>query len=163
MKKKMGAMELSFGMIFSIILIVVFIAFAVYAIQKFLGISDTARINSFKDALQSDVDKMWRGSQGSQEKEYNLPSKIKKICFAYYSSESKGPNSNMYEELRRGYYENENLFFYPINSADGLTFKVEHIDIGKITEDENPLCFDNEVKLIIKKNFEDALVIIEKT
>ena len=61
-------MNISFGMIFSILLIVFFIAFAFYGIKKFLGFQDTIKIEKFLDDLQSDVDRVWRGSQASQEK-----------------------------------------------------------------------------------------------
>ena len=63
---KRGQMKLSFCMIFSIILILAFLAFTVYAIRKFLGIQTSVQIGKFGDDLQTDVDKMWRGSQGSE-------------------------------------------------------------------------------------------------
>ena len=136
-------MKLSFGMIFSIILIIFFIVFAFYAIQKFLGISDEVKMGKFKDNLQSDVEKMWKSSQGSQEVEYNLPSKINKVCF----------KNNEYE----------NLVFESDDFVQG--YNMNHIDIEKITENENPFCIENvngKVKMTIKKNFEDVLVRIER-
>ena len=79
--KKRGQMKISFGMIFSIILIIIFISFAFFAIKKFIGIQDAMKIGQFGDQLQSDIDKLWRGSQGSQEVEYFIPSKIESVCF----------------------------------------------------------------------------------
>ena len=76
---KRGQMNISFGMIFSIILIVVFIAFAFFAIQKFLDIQNSVQVGKFGADFQADIDKMWRGSQGSQENKYFLPSKIKYV------------------------------------------------------------------------------------
>ena len=159
-------MRLSFGMIFSIILIVIFISFSIFSIQKFLDIQDTVQIGKFTDNFQADIDKMWRGSQGSVEKEYILPKGVIYICFTDYSSEKKGEYENIYGAFLEVYFEKENFFFYPVGSGQGLDSKeIKHIDLEKITENENPLCIENlngKVKLIIKKNFGEALVTITK-
>ena len=141
---KRGQMKLSFGMIFSIILIIIFIVFAFYAISKFIGMQRIAQVGQFVDCLQSDVDKMWKGTQGSQEAEYSLPKKIKEVCFTDD--------------------EYENLFFYPEGSSEGFnSIEIKHIDIEKITENENPFCIQNtdgKVKMIVKKGFGEELVMI---
>lgn len=138
---KRGQLKLSFGMIFSIILIIIFIAFAFYAILKFLGLQDSVKIAQFTDNLQDDINKMWRGS-GSQEVEYSVPSKIKSICFV----------DNEYENLK-------------FRSDEFIGGKeIEHINITKMIE-EGDFCIDNikgKVKMIIKKDYGDALVTIEK-
>ena len=148
MKRDKGQMELSFGMIFSIILIIVFIAFAFYAIYKFLGIQDSAKIGLFKNDLQSDVDKMWRSSQGSQEVEYSLPLKVKEICFVN---------------------EDENLI---LNSGSEEFIKIieryniTHINVVEMTDENSELCIENikgQVKMIIKKNYGENFVLIEKS
>ena len=159
-------MKLSFGMIFSIILIIIFIAFAFYAISKFLDIGNTAQVARFTNSLQTDIDKVWRGSQASQEQEYFLPSKIEFICFIDYNSNKRGTKDLIYNELEQTYYESENLFFYPLGSAQGLNAKeVKHIDIEKTTEEDNPLCIEKikgKVKMRLEKDFGEALVSIEK-
>ena len=71
-KRKKAQIKLSFGMIFSIILIIVFLAFAFYAIKVFLGIQNTAQIGKFISDLKSDVDRVWKSTESSEEKEYNL-------------------------------------------------------------------------------------------
>lgn len=81
MKNKMAAMELSFGMIFSIILIIVFIAFAIYGIGKFLNLQKNIQTKTFAENLNFDIDKLWK-SQGSQPVEYSLPANVEKICFS---------------------------------------------------------------------------------
>ena len=86
-------MKISFGMIFSIILIIVFIAFAGYAIVKFINMQQTIQIETFKNDLQNDVNAMWE-SEGSQTVEYYLPKKITAVCF---------------DEGNRLYFEGENI------------------------------------------------------
>ena len=164
--EKGGQEHLSFGMIFSIILIVVFVAFAVYAITKFLSIGEIAQIAKFAEQMESDIDKIWKGSQGSRTAEYFLPSKIEYVCFADYNSNKKGANQGFYDELNLVYSSGENLFFYPVGSSEGLTSKeVKHIDIEKITEKENPYCIkntDGKIKITLKKDFSEALVTITR-
>ncbi len=75
-----GAMELSFGMLFSIILIIIFIAFAIYGIGKFLNFQKNIQTKTFVNDLQFDIDKLWN-SQGSQPVEYSLPINVEKVCF----------------------------------------------------------------------------------
>ena len=166
--RKKGDMNISFGMIFSIIMIIIFVTFAFYAIQKFLGFSNSAQAGQFTSSLQLDVDRIWRGSQATENKDYNLPTKVKYICFADYSptANKKGENEDFYDELNQAFFGDENLFFYPPGSGEGFdSVKIKHIDLEKITENENPLCFPNvkgKISLTIKKDFNEALVSIEK-
>lgn len=161
--KKKGQMELSFGMIFSIILIIIFIAFAVYALIKFLSIQRTAEIATFINDFQTDINKMWQGSSGSQQKTYSLPSRVEKVCLIDYSMSGKG-ETDVYDELEQYFYEKENLFFYPAGSGDGIDAKeIQHLDIKKITQTKNPYCLINngKVSFTIKKDLNEALVKIE--
>jgi len=81
MKRKRGAMELSFGMLFSIILIIIFIAFAVYGIGKFLNLQKNIQTKTFVNDLNYDIDKLWR-SQGSQPVTYTDPVNVERVCFS---------------------------------------------------------------------------------
>jgi len=162
--KKKGQIELSFGMIFSIILIIIFLSFAFFVIKKFLDMKDALEAGRFASQLQDDVDKMWKSSQGSQEQEYIISSKIEKVCFADFDSNNAGNDSELYRKLKQVYYGNENLFFYPVGSGNGIdAIRIEYINIEKITEENNPYCIENngKVKLTINKNFDEVLVNIE--
>jgi len=130
-------MKISFGMIFSIILIIVFLAFAFWGIKKFMGVQESALIAKFGSDVQEDVDKLWSGSQGNPTVEYSLPRKIEGVCF-----EETG-------------YE-ENFYFEPQKYGSG---NIEHLDIsGKI-------CFPNEggkVTITFSKDFGETLVSLSK-
>ena len=155
-------MQLSFGMIFSIILIVAFLVFAIFAITKFIGMGEDVKLLDFKTGLQEDVDKMWKGGQGSQELEYFLPNKIKEVCIVDFDSRF---SSEKYSDFQRVYYGEENLAFYPVGSADGLdSTKIKNLDVEKITLERNPKCFvveNGKVKIILSKKFEDTLVLMK--
>jgi len=138
-------MKMSFGMIFSIILIVIFLAFAFYAIKKFLEFQDTLKIEKFFDDLQADVDNTWKGPQSSSPREYSLPKKINSVCFTDD--------------------EYENLFFESEKIIRGTN--IEYIDIETITNNgrDDPFCILNEkgkIQLMIKKDFGETLVTITR-
>lgn len=163
-REKEGQMKLSFAMIFSIILIILFVSFSFYAIQKFLGITNSIQIGKFTEDLQNDIDKIWKSSQGSDKNRYSLPSKIELVCFVDYDSSKRGSNQNLYDELKTEYYGTKNLFFYPLKASEGLGSKtIKNIDLSKITQSENPFCIENingKVSIAAKKDFNEQLVTI---
>ncbi len=163
---KRGQTKLSFGMIFSIILIILFLSFGFWGIKKFITLSDVAKITQFKDGLQGDVDKLWRGSQGAQDVEYYLPKDIEYVCFIDYLSDQGGGYSQIYSDMRNTFMEYENMFLYPIGSSDGLdSTQIKHVDLFSTTSNENPFCIENQggkIKLRIKKDFGDESVTILK-
>lgn len=138
-KNRRGQLKLSFGMIFSIFLIIIFLAFAFYVIPKFLGFQDTLKLGSFIKEFQSDIDKMWKSSQGSQEVEYNLPKEITRICFD----------------------EQTRLYFQPLGVGGNLDYKtIQHLNVA------NNFCIDvidGKLSAIIKKDFNEVLVRIENS
>jgi uncharacterized protein (UPF0333 family) len=74
-------MQISFGMIFSILLIIVFVVFAFFGIKKFLEVQDKIVVKNFINNLNNDLEKMWKSSRGSQEAIYVFPNKIEEVCF----------------------------------------------------------------------------------
>ena len=160
-----GQTEMSFGMIFSIILIIFFLTFAFFGIKIFLGIQDSAKTTKFLSDMQSDIDKAWRSSQSSQEKVYSLPSKNEEVCFVDFASSSRGQNSGIYDELKRAYYGSENMVFYPVDFEETESTRINNIDLERITEEENPFCIknvDGKVGLRLTKDLSDALVTLER-
>jgi|SRR3989344_4212698 len=146
-KSKRSEMQLSFGMIFSIILIVAFLAFGFYAIRGFLGVQDAAKIGQFRDKLQDDVNDAWRASQASQELTYTLPDKVKEICFI--------------DEEQYG----QNLVLKPNEAADGVSpILIENINISAITRG-NEYCVDvvdGKLELMVGKEFGENLVLVTR-
>lgn len=158
-------MQISFGMIVSVILIVVFLSVTFYAIGKFLELQKTVQIGKFVENLQFDIDKTWKSSQGSQEFSYNLPSRIQKVCLVDFDKSGTGKDNEIYFDLKKSFYGSENLVFYPIGSGEGLDSTIiEHIDLDKITEFQNPFCVENKngkVNFTISMEFGDNLVKIK--
>ncbi len=132
--KKKGQMKLSFGMIFSIILIIVFISLAVYVIYKLVGIQKNAEIGMFVTDLQEHIDALWNSPKGLQEQDYRLPSKINSVCFT----------------------ETSEVFFKPRGSGGSFEYTViNHVDI------EEEFCIENingEIKINLEKKYDEVLV-----
>lgn len=164
---KRAQMNMSFGMIFSIILIVVFIAFAFYGIMKFLDYQKKIQVGQFVTYLQDDINKIYSSSQGSIPRSYVLPSKIEYVCIGDFSKPGKGNNSVFWRdfELFSSGGEN-NLFFYPREAGQGYSgLKIDHIDSVKITEVDNPYCIktvNSKVKMNIKIDLGDTLVTLTR-
>jgi len=142
--RKKAQVELSFGMIFSIILIIAFLVVAFYAIKKFIDFRDKAQIETFIDDLNSAIYKTWNSDQvSSKNVEYILPKKIESVCFT--NKETK----NFYLKLK--------------NYVDRR--EIVHINIEKITYDEDPYCIENKngkVKMILKKDSKESSVTITR-
>ncbi len=158
-------MELSFGMIFSIILIIVFISFSVYVTIKFLGFQDKVKIENFKESVQNSVNDIWKGTQGKNTVSYALPNSIEKICFFDKTANAKGKDKDFYN-LFLGLSLQENLMFYPEASGEGDNgIKIDNINLKNITALENPLCVDNiggKVTMNLKMNYGESLVTISR-
>ncbi len=135
-------MKLSFGMIFSIFLIIIFIAFAFYAIKKVVAVQKDVQIKQFMTRLQSNVDTAWRATDSNKVEEYILPTKIKAVCFRN---------------------QEENLFF--ISSSPIPGGKIKHINIEKMTAEKDPFCIntsEGRISLQLKKTYGENLVEITK-
>jgi hypothetical protein len=158
---KKAQIKISFGMIFSIFLIVAFLAFGFGVIYKFLGLMESAKTADFVNDFQNDVDTLWKSTMGANPGSYTLPSKVQKVCLADFSIPSKGKNSELIRDLNMDYSGNENLFLYPSRGLDLSSFEIKHLDLEKIVQNENPFCFEvvkGKVNIQIKMNSGDALV-----
>jgi len=151
MKQKRGQQKLSFGMIFSIILIVLFISFAVWGVTKLIQTKENVEIEKFPSDLQDDVDEVWKSTYGEQKTSYTLPKEIDKVCFM---KTDFGKNMKLTEK------------------KDGLDrtrgeYNIEHIDIDSIVSEGEggEYCIENvdkNIKLTLKKEEGNSQVIIEK-
>lgn len=142
---KQGQLDISFGMIFSILLIIAFIAFAVYGIVMFLSLQKCASTGLFKNELQTEIDRAWNSEETSFSKEIALPSQIKKICFVNLSLARKGEFQEEYRQIQNYGGTSYNIYFLPLEqTCQGQTgFLLKHIDLKKIVESKNPYCISN--------------------
>ncbi len=157
-KKAQQTMGMPFGMIFAIFLIVVFIVFAFMVAKSFLNFGESASVGSFYNDLQKAVNVAIQSQESNSNFVIDLPSGIKKVCFANLSARitNKGIDYNSIKD-----YEvyDANTFLIPPEKAQGMQWKkINRINITKITEEKNPYCVNVSSKLKIKKGFYDRLV-----
>ncbi len=153
-------MGLPFGLIFSIFLIVIFIAVAFMAGKSFLDISTCSKVGLFYEDFEREVDLVWKGGKVEKEIEIGLPSGIKKICFGNLSEGISITNDGEeYENLYHlGYYK-ANIFLYPQQKACDMPYKYfKHLDIANITSEQNPYCIEANAPIKISKGIYDKLV-----
>jgi len=96
--KKRGQMKLSFGMIFSIILVVLFLSFGFYGIKTLLDTQDKVQVEKFVDGLQKKVNDMQGSNYGSDEVSFLLPSHIEGICFVNEKNNLQLHEEDFFEE-----------------------------------------------------------------
>ena len=160
---KKADINLSFGVIFSIILIAVFVFAAIYAINFFLNYSKCLQVGRFYDNLEDDVSRA-RHSSSVVNKPFkiSLPNNIDKICFANLSATITNPGED-YEALRIYEGLDRNLFLIPEENGCGMpSKKINGLNIGKIIEGENPYCIDSDGTLILTKRIYDKTVFLER-
>jgi hypothetical protein len=165
---KKGQLKISFGMIFSIILIIAFLGVAIYAIVQFLSLLQCAETGMFKEDLQNKIDRAWKGGESRATFSKDLPSGLTRVCFIDLNGQAKGEHSNIFENISRRYggRDGKNMFFWPMGEACSgqESFQIKHINISKITSRKNPYCIEAErgkVTIKIEKGIYDALVNIK--
>ena len=153
-------MGLPFSLIFSIFLIVVFIVAAFIAVNYFLGLGRTSEVGLFYRDLQTAVDEAWSGQSSEFNFEVKLPSGIKQICFANLSEKITGSQTD-YQQIKNYDVYDANVFLLPPENAERMEYKlIQHINVSRITEQQNPYCVSTDKDLKIKKDFYDKLVAI---
>jgi len=164
-KRAEGSMEMSFSMIFTVILIVFFILVSFMAIRYLLKLQTCNQIGGFVDEFQSKVTDIWNSQKEDYELKKTLPTAIEYVCFANLEDNFKGDNNEILEELE--FYQggfDSNMFIYPKEKAcDMPAQKIKHLDIEKITKTKNPYCIQvirGKINIKIEKDFLDELVTI---
>lgn len=157
-----GVFGLSFGMIFSIILIVFFFIGAFMGIRAFLSYQKCALLNIFVGEVQQKVDEAWNSQSASFRFNSSLPSGVEYICFINLSAPANNTNPTekaIYDDILAGYYEaDKNLHIYAPKKDYCLKWKtIKHLDLAK----KNPVCAKvtrNIVSIKVERTFDSPLV-----
>ncbi len=129
---KGGQFQISFGMIFSLIIIAATLAVAGYMIVKFMNTGDSVLCAKFKESLQKSIDDAWRsdGASIDTRKELlpSLPGDVKEVCFGNstqlpLASKDRGT----YEYLQEYFLPGKNLYLTPSTSCKGdFSYTLKH-------------------------------------
>lgn len=157
--KKSGQLDLSFGFIFGIIIIVATLAVAFYVISHFMKLSRCSETGLFYSDLQSEIDKAWASSMTQKTFSGKLPSNIDSICFGNLSLGNPINDSRtQYESLSRYKGLTKNTFIYPYAKACNSQLAnrfTEHIQVPRF------FCVPvvgGTAKIILSKNSTSNLV-----
>ncbi|MFH1307921.1 MAG: hypothetical protein ABIH72_03645 [archaeon] len=163
MRGKRGDMQLPFGMIFSIFLIVLFVIIAFIAINHFLELRKCTQIASYMGDLKDSVDIVWKSPSSSQEFSGYMPKDIDYLCFVDFSKASTN-KKDIFDELKRYDIYEASVYLYPPEQACNLPYYyIPDINISKITNRLNPYCIENidsKISFRIEKGYYERLVCI---
>ena len=159
---KRGQFEISFGMIFSIFIIIATVAVAFYVIKEFLSVNECAGIGGFYDDFQREITKEWQSSISKGVYTGTLPTSIEYACFAVPGKVYTGTKYTVqYDSLKDtiqsfGIDENRNVFLYPSKGCQGMEYySLEHIAVSDFFCSQ---VVDGKVKVNFDKDVSDALV-----
>ena len=157
---KRGDIQLSFGMMFSMFLIVVFIVVAIIAINAFLGVQCSVSSGQFIKDFQAKVNELYASSGQDVPFKSSLGNcKIDYVCFFDSEKRVSGSSKAMGEEFEGKITAGNNLYFYPAKSKDFLSVNIKYIDMSKFSE--NPYCIKvagGNVEIRLTKELEDVYV-----
>jgi len=119
MNNKRGQFQISFGMIFSILIIVAIVAVSFYVITYFLNISKCNQVGFFLNDLQIKIDKAWASGDVQDVFTGSLPGSVKAVCFGNSTTPARAEDIKIYSELKNSLLTNKdkNLFFYPPSAS----------------------------------------------
>lgn len=162
-KKAESSIGMSFGMIFSIFLIIAFIVFAFLAINYFLDFSKTSTVNLFYENLQTEINKVYSSPSSEKEFSISLPPKVEMVCFFDFTKPATH-DTEKYNDVEMYNFTGENLFLFPQNSMPEFNRKIiENINITQITNQENPYCIENPSTIkLIKELYGSKTVLVQR-
>jgi len=163
-KRAESSVGMSFGVIFSIILMIVFIVFAFIAINYFLNMSKVTTTNLFYENLQNEVNRVYASPSSEKEFSFELPPKVEMICFFDFKKPAT-IEVEKYKEVEMYDFTGENLFLFPQRAMPSLNKKIiENINVSQTTIDENPFCIRNPSTIkLVKELIGSKTVIIKRT
>ncbi len=152
MKNKKGQIQMSFGMIFSIIIIIATVAIAIYFIKSFLNTSECVEIKDFYEGFQKDIDSAWQSPIARKTFSSTLPNGIESVCIGLARNRIPGEHSVEFTEIQRYVDTDNNIFLIPGNKAcDGKAGRINLEHIGN----KNFFCkkvIDRKIEFTIEKN-----------
>ncbi|MAG07700.1 hypothetical protein CMI46_02695 [Candidatus Pacearchaeota archaeon] len=163
---KQGQFQLSFGMIFSVILIISFLVVAFIVIKSFLGIRCDVEQGLFIDDLQDRLDVIWRGGGAEEFFDGKINGcEITYVCFWDPDVPERGGFSSFTSFSENGFSRvdgangPDNLYFYPRREADIQSVFLEHVSLESM--EMNPTCYkeeDGKFEIPLKKNLNEDLI-----
>jgi hypothetical protein len=156
---KRGAISISFGLIFSLIIIIAILGVAAYVITYFLGLQKCTEISLFYQNLQDEVNAAWNSEITRDEFVGKLSGGIEAVCFrdgGYIGGDEQ------YGELVDYGRSGQNMFLYPPEkTCNQVAWKIEHVDLSELGWH----CYENGdrgIRIGLEKGSFDNLVKLKR-
>ncbi|MDP4039905.1 MAG: hypothetical protein Q8P57_04995 [Candidatus Pacearchaeota archaeon] len=166
---KRGVLSLSFGMIFSIIMIIAIVGVASYIIISFIGLGSDTEVVLFHQEFQETIDEIWGSAITNKVFSFNLPGNIELVCFgdlkgSTYELQYKEEYDEFKEFSSNFEKENTNRFIYPMKFAGDFAFsEVDRISLTGLGSDFE--CFEvksGKIEVRLEKGDFDSSVRIKR-
>lgn len=163
-KKGEGVIGMSFGMIFSILLIIFFIVAAFIVINAFLKTQRCAQIGIFTNHFKEVIKNAFESQRDESLLTGVLPVNLEYVCFTNLSKEISVLDDMKKVADNIGIFRGKdaNMVFYPREKACDMPYaKVEHLSMDRITGLKNLRCFKiikGKVEIQINKELNEKLV-----
>lgn len=128
--KKGGQFQLSFSMIFSIILIISIIAIAAYVTINFLSLGKCTKVGLFYDGLKEKINDAWTSTIYRDVFTGELPSEIEYVCFGDLGGGYSGEYGKQFDYLSEYVGAGNNVFLYPLQ--DSCDKRLSYLKLEKI-------------------------------
>ena len=161
-KRGQETMGMPFSIIFSIILIIVFIMIAFVAIRYFLNIKKCSQVGMFYEDLEKEIASAQSSSGTSKDFKIELPSGIEKVCFADLEKPATKNEGDEFTELEMFQGYEANTFLLPESeTCENAYRQIDYLDIPKIIASKNPYCVNSGSALRIEKKIYDKAVFVK--
>lgn len=134
--QKRGQFQISFGMIFSIIIIIAIVGIGAYVLKSFLATGSCASLGLTLDKLEDYIQTAWQSpihqdTFPNEEYPATIPSGITSVCFGNLTQTPTQNARTQYQELQREFINSKerNVFLYPVKEACDTSLagvKIDH-------------------------------------
>ncbi|MEK6893168.1 MAG: hypothetical protein AABX07_03100 [Nanoarchaeota archaeon] len=159
---KGGQIQLSFGMIFSVIIIAIVLFVAGYVITNFIKTRDCIQLGTFNKNLVNEVERAYRSQGQSLSFQGSLPAKINFVCFGNLNGPSSTADKPRQQYFKEHSMDNKNLFFYPIIESCGSNINSYLLEHARSAEFFCISTKSGKVELKISKEPLEALAKLSK-
>ena len=159
---KRGQFQISFGVIFSIIIVIFTLAIAFYVISYFLNTQKCTNLGLFYKDIEERVDKAWYSPATSESFKGSVPSSVDFVCFGNLSQSYNPAYKTQYEELKKYRNYPVNVFTYPIEAGCGSVPGFYNLKHARMNEFFCAPAKSGKISVNIKKDVSDALVLVSQ-
>lgn len=154
---------MSFGFIFAIILIIIFVLVAIWGINYFLDLNKCSNIGLSYDELQKTVATAYQSSNYRNQIQLSFPG-VEMLCFANLSAPITH-SLQIYEDIQVYDLQEANTYLYPSTKSCNIPYKnIKYLNLSEIVKNRNPYCVDanSKIEIIFDPETTDRGVVIKE-